>query len=98
MDILEKFSNDESKEVAETCQLAIRRIKWLQDHPDLKKPLGEYLTVDPTPTTELNDVNKLKAILIDDNEDLFERYKAMFALRNIKTPESILTLCEGTHY
>ncbi|CAK9796755.1 Deoxyhypusine hydroxylase [Anthophora quadrimaculata] len=52
-------------------------------------------TLDPAPPADITDVKKLKEILLDENVPLFERYQAMFSLRNIHTPESILALGEG---
>ena len=40
-------------------------------------------------------VDELKTILLDESRSLFERYRAMFALRDIGTDEAILTICEG---
>lgn len=91
--ILKKFIDDPAPEVAETCQLAIQRIEWYSKNNDKKKSV--YNTVDPTPSLNLSDVKSLKEILLNNEIDLFDRYKAMFALRDINSPESILALCEG---
>ncbi|CAH1402561.1 unnamed protein product [Nezara viridula] len=91
--ILKRFIDDPAPEVSETCQLAIQRIEWFSKNNDRKKSV--YNTVDPTPSLDLSDVKSLKEILLNDEIDLFDRYKAMFALRDINSPESILALCEG---
>ncbi|XP_014282650.1 deoxyhypusine hydroxylase [Halyomorpha halys] len=91
--ILRKFIDDPAPEVAETCQLAAQRIEWYSKNNDRTKSV--YNTVDPTPSFNLSDLKSLKEILLNDEIDLFDRYKAMFALRDINTPESILALCEG---
>lgn len=41
-------------------------------------------------------IDELKTILLDENQSLFERYRALFALRNIATDEAVLAICEGT--
>uniref|UniRef100_A0A8V5GMH3 Uncharacterized protein n=1 Tax=Melopsittacus undulatus TaxID=13146 RepID=A0A8V5GMH3_MELUD len=48
LDILKHYSEDPVVEVAETCQLAVRRLEWLQEN---KQDLGSspYLSVDPAP-------------------------------------------------
>lgn len=92
--LLEEFKSDPCQEVSETCQLAIQRIKHVQENStvDLKSP---YNSVDPTPTQSDLDVEHLTNLFLDDNADLFVRYKAMFALRNLNTPEAISGLCQG---
>jgi len=95
IDILKKYAKDESPEVAETCELAYQRIEWV--HREGKDTNSPYDSVDPTPSSTINDVNQLKSILIDPSQPLFERYKAMFTLRNINTDDSILALGQGLH-
>jgi deoxyhypusine monooxygenase len=43
----------------------------------------------------LTTIDDLKTILLDENRSLFERYRAMFALRNIGNDEAVLAICEG---
>nr|MBE5726537.1 nero [Cucujiformia] len=97
---LEKYKNDSITEVAETCQLALDRIKWLKssDHdksPTLKSP---YNSVDPAPPSTNVNIDELKLQLTNDKASLFERYQAMFALRNIGSPEAIKVLGEALNY
>ncbi|KZC04555.1 PREDICTED: deoxyhypusine hydroxylase [Dufourea novaeangliae] len=94
--VLKRYSEDNVPEVAETCQLALRRLQWLKSNDPLTTSQNSpYMSVDPAPPTEIRDVKKLKDILLNEDIPLFERYRAMFSLRNIHTPESILALCEG---
>merc|ERR1712029_329714 len=51
--------------------------------------------VDPAPASNEQDVEKLKTILNNTEISLFERYKAMFALRNIGDEISIKALASG---
>lgn len=98
LELLKKHSSDKYETVSETCQIALKRLEWLQKQKDLNENLSEnpYYSVDPAPPTDLNvKVNDLKAKLLDESDNLFERYRAMFALRNIGSDESILALCEG---
>lgn len=98
LNILEKFKTDSVIEVAETCQLAIQRILWLQNKGDKNNDLllaSPYASVDPTPPATIKEIDKLRGILLDDNQSLFERYRAMFSLRNCASKEAALALAEG---
>ncbi|XP_078217654.1 deoxyhypusine hydroxylase isoform X2 [Callithrix jacchus] len=81
-------------QVAETCQLAVRRLEWLQQHGG-EPPVGPYLSVDPAPPAEECDVGRLREALLDESRPLFERYRAMFALRNVGGEAAALALAEG---
>uniref|UniRef100_A0A8B9RZK4 Deoxyhypusine hydroxylase n=1 Tax=Accipiter nisus TaxID=211598 RepID=A0A8B9RZK4_9AVES len=85
-----------SPQVAETCQLAVRRLEWLQEN---KQELGTspYLSVDPAPPAEETDVAKLRETLLDESRTLFDRYRAMFALRNLGGQAAVLALADGLH-
>jgi deoxyhypusine monooxygenase len=97
-EILEEYVDDSVTEVAETCQLALDRITWLAELSQSEK-LSEnpYASVDPAPPLEETDVTVLKHMLWDGNLNLFNRYRAMFSLRNLNTPESVLALGEGRY-
>lgn len=96
--VLEEYSKDPTVEVAETCQLALDRLKW-KDKNDSEKVLSKnpYASVDPAPPLEQAETNvaEVQAILLDENRSLFDRYRAMFTLRNLRTKESTLALGEG---
>jgi deoxyhypusine monooxygenase len=83
--------------VAETCQLALGRLKWLAESAQLEQVSeNPYACVDPAPPSQEIDVTVLKQMLQNESLNLFDRYRAMFSLRNLNTPESIQALCEGT--
>ncbi|KAM6107138.1 deoxyhypusine hydroxylase [Pterocles gutturalis] len=94
LDILKRYSEDPVVEVAETCQLAVRRLEWLQEN---KQELGTspYLSVDPAPPAEETDIVKLRETLLDESRTLFDRYRAMFALRNLGGQAAVLALADG---
>ncbi|VDM34908.1 unnamed protein product [Toxocara canis] len=50
---------------------------------------------DPAPACSETDVAVLGATLVDLKKSLWERYRAMFALRNINTDESVKALTQG---
>lgn len=84
-----------SPQVAETCQLAVKRLEWLQRHSGEPVGAGPYLSVDPAPPADERDVGRLRDVLLDEAQPLFERYRAMFALRNAGGEEAALALAEG---
>lgn len=80
-------------EVAETCQLALERIKWLQNPDNLENASqNPYHSIDPAPPFNTNNISELKSTLLDENKCLFERYRAMFSLRNLQTKDAIEAL------
>lgn len=94
-EILEKYSKDPVVEVAETCQIALDRVKWLQEQEALKDN-NPYASVDPSPPlAQHKSVEELKAMLLNEEENLFKRYRAMFSLRNLRTKESVLAISAG---
>lgn len=93
LDLLKQYSTDPVTEVAETCQLAVRRLEWLQQGAE--PAAGPYLSVDPAPPAEERDVGRLREALLDEARPLFDRYRAMFALRNAGGEEAALALAEG---
>jgi deoxyhypusine monooxygenase len=91
--ILEKFQSDPVIEVAETCQLALDRVKWLNSSQSEKLSVkSPYNSVDPAPPATSTNVAELKSTLLDENASLFERYRAMFSLRNLKSKEAVVAL------
>jgi deoxyhypusine monooxygenase len=91
--ILEKFQSDPVIEVAETCQLALDRVKWLNSSQNEKLSVkSPYNSVDPAPPATSTNVAELKSTLLDENASLFERYRAMFSLRNLKSKEAVVAL------
>ncbi|NXG69485.1 DOHH hydroxylase, partial [Baryphthengus martii] len=94
LDILKRYSEDPVVEVAETCQLAVRRLEWLQENKQ-EPGTSPYLSVDPAPPAEETDVAKLRETLLDESCTLFDRYRAMFALRNLGGQAAVLALADG---
>jgi len=89
---------DPVEAVADTCRLAVARIEWLQDSQAAEKDrlsANPYQSVDPAPPALETDTDELTKTLLDDDLDIFVRYRAMFALRNKGDPESIKALAKG---
>ncbi|KAM7388811.1 hypothetical protein PAMP_024958 [Pampus punctatissimus] len=100
LDLLKEYSQDPVVEVAETCQLAVRRLEWLQSRGEKQLEDGStdknpYCSVDPAPPAVRKSVSELRTILLDESLPLFERYRAMFALRNLGNEEAALALGDG---
>lgn len=94
-DILVKYSKDPVVEVAETCEIALGRVRWLQNKEQNFVDTNPYASVDPTPPAVTTSVEELQRTLLDETESLFNRYRAMFSLRNLRTQESVLALASG---
>lgn len=94
-EILEKYQHDSAVEVAETCQIALQRLDWVNNDTKENLSKSRYTSIDPAPPSTENDVEVLKKVLQDESISLFDRYKAMFSLRNLGTTESINALGEG---
>jgi deoxyhypusine monooxygenase len=94
---LEEFAKDDVTSVAETCQLALKRIDWVNSGNEGGKD-AFFGSVDPTPASDEKNLANLKEKLLSDSTDLYERYRALFALRNINSPEAIKILCEGISF
>eukprot|EP00916_Digyalum_oweni_P007338 GHVL01012380.1.p1 GENE.GHVL01012380.1~~GHVL01012380.1.p1 ORF type:complete len:283 (+),score=60.36 GHVL01012380.1:377-1225(+) len=83
LQLIESYIKDESEMVAETCQLAARSLKE-RDH----RENSVYKTVDPAVSSKIKDIKKLIFILNDKNAELWDRYEALFALRDLGTDEA----------
>ncbi|CAL1594492.1 unnamed protein product [Knipowitschia caucasica] len=95
MELLQEYCHDPVIEVAETCQLAVARLQWLQSGGEEGKEASPYSSVDPAPPAPLQSPLELRRVLLDDSLPLFQRYRAMFALRNLGTEEAALALADG---
>ncbi|CAH2106587.1 unnamed protein product [Euphydryas editha] len=96
--LLEKYQNDSAIEVAETCQIALQRLKWIAGRKTSEEEnlsQSRYASIDPAPPSEVADVEELRNTMMDESNSLFERYRALFSLRNLGTTESINALGEG---
>jgi len=94
------FKNDPLIEIRQTCELAIERIKWEHSEASKSEKLetSAYTSIDPAPPLATNvesKIDKLQLILNDQEKPLFERYRAMFRLRDLGTDEACLALATG---
>lgn len=104
LDILARYEKEDPLEIVrQTCELAIERINWVRknatDPEDLQKSL--YASIDPAPplasssADAAEEVAKLKLELNDTSISLFNRYRAMFRLRDIGTDDAVHALASG---
>ena len=94
---LRDHEHDPVLEVAHTCQLALQRIEHFaaeaaaaEQGEQATGGAARYLSVDPTPPAPAGTpVAELRACLLDEGERIFQRYRAMFALRNEGGPDAV---------
>ncbi|KOS17715.1 Deoxyhypusine hydroxylase [Escovopsis weberi] len=97
LDILREFRDREGEAVVvrETCEIAIDRIEWENSEQRKQEKLrqSDFASVDPAPPMPESDktVEELGAVLMDLNQPLFMRYRAMFALRDLACPPDCAT-------
>ncbi|MBN16719.1 MAG: HEAT repeat domain-containing protein [Candidatus Thermoplasmatota archaeon] len=60
---------------------------------DRKPRVSEFDSVDPAPPSITSDVDKLRTIICDEDERMFQRMRALFALRNIGGENAVDALC-----
>lgn len=91
---------DEKSEVEvvrETCEIAVGRIEW--EHSAERKAEiirdSDFTSVDPAPPLAQNtrqpSITELQEKLLDTQRPLFDRYRAMFALRDLSSPPDLPT-------
>ncbi|KAL8807321.1 MAG: hypothetical protein Q9182_000826 [Xanthomendoza sp. 2 TL-2023] len=99
LDELRRMRDDDSEPtvVRETCEIAVARIEW--EHSGLKKGErlrdSDFASIDPAPpiaqVAHRYSIDELQTILLDTRRPLFERYRAMFALRDLSSPPNLPT-------
>lgn len=96
--LLSAYTADPSREVAETCQLALCRLDWLKrgvGREGSTQNISLYTTVDPAPPCPEGSVQQWREQLLDTSLPLFQRYQAMFSLRNAGGEAAIAALVAG---
>lgn len=104
--VLEEYSTHKIPEVRDTCVIAVDLLKWKQqnkDNADANAFHPMYGSVDPAPPTDLKErpdsspeaLEKLRTTLLDKSLSIFERYRALFCLRNIGITAAVDILVEA---
>ena len=98
--ILQTHLEDECREVAETCELALRRISDLEAEKVERAENGssKFNTVDPTVVSKSVQnlgAAALEALALDESASMHDRYEAIFAIRNRGGKEAVdlMTKC-----
>ncbi|XP_078427627.1 ARM repeat superfamily protein [Wolffia australiana] len=78
------LESDPAPEVRETCELAISRIKEQKNSVKSEEKISSpFHSVDPAaPSSLTTSVDQLRNVLLSEEESMYERYAALFALRN----------------
>jgi deoxyhypusine monooxygenase len=92
--VLEKYLNHKSSPIRETCYLAYKKIEESLNgnREDIPSPFNSY---DPAYPLLCDDIQELSKIYLDPRECLYKRYGAMFALRDMRSEESVHILGKG---
>ncbi|XP_049377690.1 deoxyhypusine hydroxylase-B [Solanum stenotomum] len=87
------LASDPAQEVRETCELALSRIKELKnvgtDDGSSTMAPSPFLSVDPAAPASYSSVEDLREVLLSEEKGMYERYAALFALRNNGGEEAI---------
>jgi len=67
----------------------------VSDFVSEKPEVSEFGSVDPAPASEFKEVPKLREILCDENERMFQRMRSLFALRNIGGGDAVDALAKA---
>lgn len=101
LDLLQHYlKTDPLEEIRQTCELAIESLHWQKSELAKQETLQQsaFTSIDPAPPLSLEknyNLEKLTALLNNQSEPLFTRYRAMFRLRDIATDEACLALATG---
>ncbi|PYI25045.1 Deoxyhypusine hydroxylase [Aspergillus indologenus CBS 114.80] len=99
-----KSLRDNEKEldvIRETCDIAVDRIIWENSEERKAEKLkpSDFTSIDPAPplpmATEQPSIPELEKTLLDTKIPLFQRYRAMFALRDLASPPDLPTAVEA---
>ena len=99
--VLERMQHHSCVEVADTAAIAVdkmrsRRRALQQQHEEEggadAAPASKFASLDPAPPLPSTSIPHLQSVLCDSSLSLYERYRAMFTLRNIGSDEAIHAL------
>lgn len=103
--LLERFVDYDDEIIRETCEISVANLEWMISTDNgkaegLDKEELEYKTNDPAPPfnfkkdEQYRDLTKISKIMHDEKETMFNRYRAIFTLREMNTDEAVKVLCE----
>ncbi|BCR92434.1 deoxyhypusine monooxygenase [Aspergillus chevalieri] len=99
LELLQKVRDDENELdiMRETCDIAVDRILWENSEERKAEKLkpSDFSSIDPAPPLPLissqPSISDLEKTLLDTQLPLFQRYRAMFALRDLASPPDLPT-------
>ncbi|XP_030936900.1 deoxyhypusine hydroxylase [Quercus lobata] len=94
--------SDPAQEVRETCELALNRIEQLKGDGGNGESSTEgrspFMSVDPAaPASSCSSVDQLREVLLDEEKGMYERYAALFALRNHGGDDAVSAIIDSLH-
>lgn len=91
------LASDPAQEVRETCELALERIEQLKvDSGKSTVEKSPFMSVDPAAaSTSCSSVAQLRVVLLDEEKGMYERYAALFALRNNGGDEAVAAIIDS---
>ncbi|KAG2719094.1 hypothetical protein I3843_03G243800 [Carya illinoinensis] len=91
---------DPAQEVRETCELALNRIEQMKSAGGNDEERSPFMSVDPAaPASSCSSVDQLREVLLNEEKGMYERYAALFALRNHGGDEAVSAIIDslGSH-
>ncbi|KVH94326.1 Armadillo-like helical, partial [Cynara cardunculus var. scolymus] len=89
----DSLDSDPAQEVRETCELALSRIQELKNagdnHQSSTTAASPFLSVDPAAPASCSSVHKLREVILNEEKGMYERYGALFGLRNHGGDEAV---------
>lgn len=103
--LLEKFLDYEDEIIKETCEIAVENINWMKntnygETEGLNKCNLIYCTNDPAPpfnykqNDQYKTIDQIKEILFNPITSYFNKYRALFTLREFNNDDAVDALCE----
>jgi deoxyhypusine monooxygenase len=105
LNLLKARRDDDTEEVVvrETCEIAVERMQWEHSAQRTSEKLkqSDFASIDPAPPMPLQQqqpsIESLETTLLDTKVPLFQRYRAMFALRDLASPPHLPTAVPAVH-
>jgi deoxyhypusine monooxygenase len=95
----DRLEFDPAQEVRETCELALSRIEDVMvadnDNGSFVTEKSPFMSVDPAAPTTCTSVDKLREVLLDEGNGMYDRYAALFTLRNNGSNEAVSAIIES---
>ncbi|XP_047325917.1 deoxyhypusine hydroxylase-like [Impatiens glandulifera] len=83
---------DPAQEVRETCELALSRIEEMKNSKNSITNPSPFLSVDPAAAACYSSLEDLRDLLHNEDKNMYERYAALFALRNLGGDKAIAAI------